>query len=335
MSSVDRQDSKKSTGQYQNSETGQAEAGQDAQSEGMSSDGRLVTGPETQEKAIEKETGQIAVGTATADRNVSVAEGDKSQAIDAFIDKVAEISMSRIDVDIKNILGSIDAISAKAMIFAVLISVVITLSLVLWPVAIVFSVVLLVGIGISMTKLVVSHLNNKQAALSIIKNFAKNLLEEYPDDNYQLALDRLEELVTSKEFYLQVKTFREELKIILDPENFDRNYKNATDVTQELLTFIFNFIEKDMSPDELTTFKEAKEKYLNKLLKNEDAGKELLDSMVRVNFSSKQQDKAIEHAIGLKKASLMSSKQRDVDAAFYRGIKAYLDKDQNTPPLKL
>jgi hypothetical protein len=245
-----------------------------------------------------------------------------------FIDKIADIKIHGDDLSFIKQASAATLLSfSLATIVCLGVSIALTF---LWPLVVPLAVaVVLSGVLIKYLSSSGSDSDNEIAARMIIKNFTVSMLESYPNESYQQVLDKLEELSTSKEFYQQVKIFKEELNNVMNPKKLKSNYQNTTDMTQKMFTFIFDFIEKGISPDEQTTFKEAKEKYLNKLLKT-DSASELLNNIIHVNSTSEQDDSGMLERIA-KRDELTSIrvKQRQTETAFFKGIEAYINKEKN------
>ena len=309
------------TGINHQSDLPQHELNNEEKPEGVSR-GRNVYESEDSKRLIEKET-QGKIPVIEEKRDVTVAETAKSQKINAYIDKITDIS-KRSTLDVTSL---IDIIRENRLLLATLsLALLITIALVVvcFAASIVLCVVIVVILNVVLKSLLDSHIDNKHATLSIIKDFATNLLEEYPEDNYQQALDRLEELTTSREFYQKVKMFRIELQNVSKHLSVDHNYEAAIKQTQELLTFMFDFIKQDLPEDKKTTFTKIKKQYLTKFLNNREIGKKFLDSISCINSTKEKQLNLL--------TATESEKPRSefLQDAFYAGIEAYLHKDQET-----
>jgi hypothetical protein len=193
----------------------------------------------------------------------------------------------------------------------------------LWPLVVPVAVAVVLS-GVLITYLASS--NDKNVGTFLIKDFATNLLQEHPDENYQQALDRLMELTNSKEFSQQVKLFRQQLQNVNEHVGSVDSDAELSKQTQTLLNFMFNFIEQDLIEDKKTDFIEIKKQYLEKLMHNKEISTNLLDNILLKNSTAKQlKDDSKSNKTASSSYSPSANYMRE---AFYNGINLYLRQHQ-------
>jgi hypothetical protein len=173
-----------------------------------------------------------------------------------------------------------------------------------------------------------SHRNTKQTALTIIKNFAANILEEHSEDDCKQALDRLKELATSKEFYQQVDLFRGELKNLIHFGSLGTTPDPVSKQTQDMLTFMFGFIEQGIPEGQKIAYKTVKEQYLTKLVNDAEVAAKFLDNIMIGSSSVKQiaAQQADSSEPSRQTSNSYLSEKIDLNKIFSSGVQAYLDQ---------
>jgi hypothetical protein len=254
-------------------------------------------------------------------RDVSIIEDTtKEQKINDFIDKMADINIHGEDT---SFIKQASAATLLSFSLAAIVCLAVALALTfVWPLVVPLAVAVVLS-GILIKYLSNDDTNNQQAAILIVIDFAVNIIEDYPNENYQQALNKLEELAASKEFYKQVKIFRDSLQNVSDHE--DIGYKDGELIkqTQAMLTFMFDFIKQGVPEDKKTAFTEIKRKYLKEILNNRGIGEKFLDGMSLKNFNKKKPINVLAILRELEDPKVLQD-------AFYMGIEAYLHKDQET-----
>jgi hypothetical protein len=277
---------------------------------GGTSNGRDVSGAKSSGSAIpEEQTANVQ----NVNRNISVVQDNKEKHMQEFADKITKISKRTEDVIF------IKKVSAATLLSFSLASVVcagIAFALtMLWPLVVPLAVtVVLSGVLIAYLANYSGDYEEKDQYIAeiMLKDFNKNLIPKYSDEQYQQGLERLEQLTKSKEFYKQISLYRKALEDLCSKEveganEYTSKAENVSKMMTNMLTIMFEHMEKDLPEDQKSGFMKAKDEYLSKIKFNlnalsrllehpwypkaEDLPKELLLEAIKQGFNNYKPDK--------------------------------------------